>query len=168
MSGPIASTERALTCEFFVPQTLAGEPCSSGLPRAVRDDPGPRARIPFLPRPPRRCSVGNARFQGKGRTDLPPGSRRVCPLRAHLAMLQHLSWGGRAEEEEGVSRLVKRGDRGPRWVIPERCYPARRPGRPGPPAASPPHRFLPGAHAPSFRLLFFCDEFYFFSTASDS
>lgn len=32
-----------------MPQTLAGEPCSSGLPRAVRDDPGPRARIPSSP-----------------------------------------------------------------------------------------------------------------------
>ncbi|XP_009289139.1 PREDICTED: cerebellin-2 [Aptenodytes forsteri] len=39
------------------------------------------------------------------------GSRRIYLFRGHLAMLQHLSGEGRAEEEEGVSRVIERGER---------------------------------------------------------
>ena len=167
MSGPIASTEWALRCEF-VPRTLAGTPCSRGLPRAVRDDPRGRVRIsPSVLR--RKCS-----FSGQGEDrDLPMGSRRICLFRAHLAMLQHLSGGGRAEEEEGVSRVIKRGERCPRWVIMERCYPAWH--TPGRAADSPAWSSCPfpasllASRSPCPVLpLDFCDEIYFFSTASDS
>ncbi|XP_017659272.1 PREDICTED: uncharacterized protein LOC108492001 [Lepidothrix coronata] len=56
---------------------------------------------------------------------LPMRSRRICLYRAHLAVLQHLLRGEREEEEEGVSRVIKRGERCPRWAITEWCYPAQ-------------------------------------------
>lgn len=108
-----------------MPRTLAGTPCSRGLPWSVRGDPRRRVHMSASV-PHRKCS-----FSGQGEDkDLRMGSRRICSFRAHLAMLQHLLAGGRAEEEESVSRVIKRDEQCPRWVITERCYPARHtPGR---------------------------------------
>lgn len=129
----------------------------------------------------RKCS-----FSGRGEDrDLPMGTRRI---RAHLTMLQHLLAGGRAEEEESVSRVIKRDEQCPRWVITERRrgvtpHGIHRPeqrtatAHPGPPTPSRPHCLLPGAQSPSFRLFFAIKFTWFFvavvvfffpSTFSDS
>lgn len=88
-------------------------------------------------------------------------------------MLQHLSGEGRAEEEEGVSRVIKRGERCRRWVITEQCYLARH--TPGRAEDSPAWSSCPfpaallASRSPCPILPLDCsDEIYLFSTTSDS
>lgn len=93
-------------------------------------------------------------------SDLPLRSCRICLFGARLAMLQHLTEGGRDEEEEGVSRVIRRAKRCARWAVSEWCYPARHtPGR----AANSPaclscpassNHLPPGDHTPSIHFIF--------------
>uniref|UniRef100_A0A8D2M1S5 Cerebellin 2 n=1 Tax=Zonotrichia albicollis TaxID=44394 RepID=A0A8D2M1S5_ZONAL len=142
-AGPVtmASTERALRRKS-VPRTRAGAPCNQGLPWPARNDPGKREHPSF-------CAI----------SVVPMRSRRICLFGAHLAMSQRLSEGGRDEEEEGVSRVIRRGKRCPRRAVSEWRYPARHaPGR----AASSllclscpaSHRSPPGDQTPSIHFIF--------------
>lgn len=103
-------------------------------------------------------------------SDLPLRSCRICLFGARLAMSQHLTEGGRDEEEEGVSRVIRRGKRCPRWAVSEWCYPARH--TPGRAANSPACLSCPCLIAPlaSWRPypvhpLYFRGEISFFPTA---
>lgn len=131
-------------------------PCSQGLPRPARNDPGEECTS-LLP-----CKFG----------DLPMRNRQIWLFGAHLAMSQHLSErgreGGRDEERRGCFPLSGRDEANGvpgglyRNVIPHGTRRAEQ--RKSLPACSVPdssHRSPKPVHPLFFFFFFFCEISFF-------